>query len=108
MKLKFEGNWNDTDECLEAKLWSVGVWASQMKKSNLQSHTHDFFTWIFREKIRLYMDFYGTMKSTLTWLPVGTSWVENKNFDTNFLDYKAKQLGEKKNRWRYMNEFLRW
>ena len=42
------------------------------------------------------MDFYGTMKSTLTWLSVGTSWVENKNFDTNFLVYKAKQLGEKK------------
>ena len=42
------------------------------------------------------MDFYGTMKSTLTWLSVGTSWVENKNFDTNFLVYKAKQLGKKK------------
>ena len=44
----------------------------------------------------LYMDFYGTMKSTLTWLNVGTSWMENKNFDTNFLVYNAKQLGEKK------------
>ena len=44
----------------------------------------------------LHMDFYGTMKSTLTWLKVGTSRGENKNFDTNFLVYKAKQLAEKK------------
>ena len=38
----------------------------------------------------------NTEKSTSTWLNVWTSWAENKNFETNFLAYEAKQLDEKK------------
>ena len=38
----------------------------------------------------------NTEKSTSTWLNVWTSWAENKNFKTNLLAYKAKQLDENK------------
>ena len=38
----------------------------------------------------------NTEKSTSTWLNVWTSWVENKNFETNLFAYEAKQLEENK------------
>ena len=38
----------------------------------------------------------NTEKSTSTWLNVWTSLAENKNFKTNLLAYKAKQLDENK------------
>ena len=38
----------------------------------------------------------NTEKSTSTWRNIWTSWAENKNFETNFLAYEAKQLGENK------------
>ena len=34
----------------------------------------------------------NTKKRTLTWLNVWTSWAESKNFETNLLAYKVKQL----------------
>ena len=33
-------------------------------------------------------------KSASTWLNVWTSWAKSKNFETNLLEYKAKQLDE--------------
>ena len=38
----------------------------------------------------------NTEKGTSTWLNVWTSWAEKKNFKTNLLAYKAKQLNENK------------
>ena len=38
----------------------------------------------------------NTMKSTLTWLNVWTSWAEHKNFETNLLSNETKQLDENK------------
>ena len=47
----------------------------------------------------------NTKKSTSTWLNVGTSWTENKNFETNLLAYEGKQLEENKHM--ALHEFLR-
>ena len=38
----------------------------------------------------------NTEKNTSTWLNVWTSWAENKNFKTNLLADKAKQLDKNK------------
>ena len=48
----------------------------------------------------------NTMKSTSIWLNVWTSWAENKNFETNLLAYKAKQLDEKLQKFFALHEFL--
>ena len=45
----------------------------------------------------------NTKKSPSTWLNVGIGWAETKNFETNLLTYKAKQLYENN----HMTEFLR-
>ena len=38
----------------------------------------------------------NTKKSTSIWLNVWTSWIENKNFETNLLAYEATQLDKNK------------
>ena len=38
----------------------------------------------------------NTEESTSTWLDIWTSWAENKNFKTNLLADKAKQLDKNK------------
>ena len=38
----------------------------------------------------------NTKKSISTWLNVWTSWIENKNFETNLLTYEATQLDKNK------------
>ena len=38
----------------------------------------------------------NTKKITLIWFDVWTSWVKDKNFETNLLAYEVKQLVENK------------